>query len=82
MIDHRRSDLREHRVLYGLHSDRSRYQIIATYAREHNLSAKQIDELVRQLPDYGLRTQLHASLAAVCRPASVVSLAAERWRRA
>lgn len=65
---------------YGLNSARSRFQIIADYAARHDLSAKQVDELVRQLPDYGVRTMLFASLAVLARPDNVVSLAERRLR--
>jgi hypothetical protein len=70
------------RKLYTINSNRSRHQIIADYAATHDLTAKQVDELVKQLPDYGVRSMLHASLA-VLRPRSavVVSMAAERAAR-
>ena len=54
-------------ILYTINSARSRFQIIADYAARHDLSAKQVDELVRQLPDYGVKTMLHASLVALSR---------------
>jgi hypothetical protein len=70
------------RKLYTINSNRSRYQIIADYAATHDLTAKQVDELVKQLPDYGVRSMLHASLA-VLRPRSavVVSMAQARAER-
>lgn len=81
MTDHARDDLRERRILYTINSDRSRYQIIADYAAEHDLSAKQVEELVKQLPDYGVKSMLHGSLAVLRPKAEVVSLADVRARR-
>ena len=52
-------------VLYTLGSNRSRYQIVRDYARRHNLTVGEIDALVRGLPDYGLQSQLAASVAAL-----------------
>lgn len=49
-LDHRRADVG--RVVYTINSNRSRLQIIADYAASHDLSARQVDELVRLLPDY------------------------------
>lgn len=70
----------DHRTLYTINSDRPRHKIIADYARRHGLTVKQIDALVRALPDYGLRSQLHASLAAI--DSNVVELAQVRAERA
>jgi hypothetical protein len=39
--------------LYGLSSDRPRLVILAEYAARHGLTARQVEELTRQLPDYG-----------------------------
>lgn len=64
-------------VLYGLNSNRSRYQIIADYAATHDLTAQQVDALVRQLPDYGVKSMLGASLA-VTKPANVIRLSDRR----
>lgn len=69
------------RRLYTIDSNRSRFQIIATYAREHNLTVAQIDELVRQLPDYGIKSMLHASLVATIRCSNIVDLAQARAER-
>lgn len=68
------------RTLYGLNSNRSRYQIIYDYAASHDLSAKQVDELVRQLPDYGVKSMLAASAAVLARPCEVIDLAEHRLR--
>jgi hypothetical protein len=67
--------------LYTINSDRSRFQILCDYAAAHDLSAKQIEELVKQLPDYGLKSQLHGSLAALRPKAELISLANERYKR-
>jgi hypothetical protein len=69
-------------ILYTINSNRSRYQIIADYAAAHDLTATQVDELVKQLPDYGVRSMLHGSLA-VLRPrsATVISMARARAER-
>jgi hypothetical protein len=68
-------------ILYTIDSQRPRHEIIATYARTHNLTVAEIDALVRQLPDYGLRSQLCGALAAVTRETPVIVLADRRARR-
>ena len=75
--------------LYGLNSARSRFEIIRDYANGRPATADdpgrapltiaEIDALVRQLPDYGTRSALHASLAVVSLD-NVVDLAARRLR--
>lgn len=73
------------RLLYGIDSNRPRWQIIADYAREHRLTMAQIDDLVRQLPDYrlhDLRARLEASVRMLAGDTSVVDLASERRKRA
>jgi hypothetical protein len=65
-------------TLYTINSARSRFQIIRDYAARHNLTTEQVDELVRQLPDYGVRTMLFASLVVLAREDKVVSLAHHR----
>jgi collagenase-like PrtC family protease len=69
-------------MLYTINSDRSRFQILCDYAAAHDLSAKQIEELVKQLPDYGLKSQLHGSLLITRPKAELISLAQERAIRA
>lgn len=63
--------------LYGINSARSRFEIIRDHAKRHNLTVQQVDELVRQLPDYGARSMFHASLAVLTRN-NVVDLASRR----
>lgn len=59
-------------LLYTINSARSRFQIIRDYAERHNLTTQQVDALVRQLPDYGVRTMLFASLVVLSRRDNVV----------
>jgi hypothetical protein len=82
LMSHQRTDLREHRILYTINSDRSRFQILCDYAAAHDLSAKQIEELVKQLPDYGVKSMLHGSLVVTRPKAELISLAHERAIRA
>jgi hypothetical protein len=71
------------RTLYTINSNRSRYQIISDYVARHDLSAKQADELVRALPDYGVKSMLAGSVATLRRhTAEVVCLAHARSARA
>jgi hypothetical protein len=67
-------------LLYTINSNRSRYQIVADYAARHDLSTKQVDELVRSLPDYGVRSMLAGSVATL-RRCGVACLASERAKR-
>jgi len=69
-------------TLYTINSDRSRYQIVADYAARHDLSAKQVDELVRALPDYGVRSMLAGSVATLRRSATIIDMAQARAVRA
>jgi hypothetical protein len=67
-------------TLYTINSNRSRYQIVADYAARHDLSTKQVDELVRSLPDYGVRSMLAGSVATL-RRCGVICMAEERAKR-
>lgn len=71
----------DHSTLYTIDSNRSRYQIVADYAARHDLSARQVDALVRQLPDYGVKSMLAGSVA-VLRRCQVICLAEHRARKA
>jgi hypothetical protein len=70
-----------HLPRYGLDSDRPRWRIIADYAARHNLTVAEIDTLVRELPDYGVKSMLAGSLATLVTD-NVVELAEVRARRA
>jgi hypothetical protein len=71
------------RTLYTINSNRSRYQIISDYAARHDLSVKQVDELVRALPNYGVKSMLAGSVATLRRQsATIISLAHARSARA
>jgi len=72
---------REGNTLYTINSNRSRYQIVRDYARRHNLTVGEIDALVRGLPDYGLQSQLAASVAALNVSAEIIELAEVRAAR-
>ena len=69
------------RLLYTVNSDRPRWRIIADYAARHNLTVAEIDTLVRELPDYGVKSMLAGSLATLVTD-NVVELAEVRARRA